>query len=125
LLLGCLIEVVLEFSRILVVKRDLILDISFLIPALRYFLAQNLSIIGGLVDGDRVTPLHELIDVILGGVVLRNVLEELLMSQVLLLGIGALILLVKLLRLQNVRVLNLRPRLILVLLYCLQYLELV
>ena len=125
MLLGCLIEVVLEFSRILVVKRDLILDISFLIPALRYFLAQNLSIIGGLVDGDRVTPLHELIDVILGGVVLRNVLEELLMSQVLLLGIGALILLVKLLRLQNVRVLNLRPRLILVLLYCLQYLELV
>ena len=125
MLLGCLIEVVLEFSRILVVKRDLILDISFLIPALRYFLAQNLSIIGGLVDGDRVTPLHELIDVILGGVVLRNVLEELLMSQVLLLGIGALILLVKLLRLQNVRVLNLRPRLILVLLLCLQYLELV
>ena len=125
MLLGCLIEVVLEFSRILVVKRDLILDISFLIPALRYFLAQNLSIIGGLVDRYRVTPLHELIDVILGGVVLSNVLEELLMSQGLLLGIGALILLVKLLRLQNVRVLNLRPRLILVLLYCLQYLELV
>lgn len=88
-------------------------------------MAQNLSIIGGLVDGDRVTPLHELIDVILGGVVLRNVLEELLMSQILLLGIGALILLIKVLRLQNARVLNLRPRLILVLLLCLQYLELV
>jgi hypothetical protein len=42
-LLRRLIEVVLEFSRILVVKRGFILDISFLIPTLSNSLALNLS----------------------------------------------------------------------------------
>ena len=88
---------VLEFSRILVVKRGFILDISFLIPTLGNSLALNLSQLGGFVDGNRVPPLHELIDVVCGGEMLRDILEDLLMSQVLLIRIGALILLVRLL----------------------------
>ena len=105
LLLGCLVEMVLEFRRILIVKRRFILDISLQITTLGNPLTQNLSQLLGLVVGNRVTPLHELVDVVCCGVLLRRILEDLLMSlQVLLVGIGALILLVRLLRLQNVRV---------------------
>ncbi len=89
-------------------------------------MTQNLAKLWLLCHGSRVTPLHELIDVVWRGVVLRGGLEDLLIRlQVLLVGIGALIGLVRLLRLQNVRVLSLWSRLVLALLKHLKHLKLI